>query len=483
MANVILDSTGKPLTRTQRVLGSDARARVAYHMGVRAGYDAAKTTDANKRHWTNADSLSADASATSSVRQILRNRARYEDANNSYCRGMVLTIANFCVGYGPRLRVELADAELNKAVQTIWEQWARRIRLAAKLRTMRMAQARDGESFALMTYNPRVKHPVQLDLAVIEADRVTEPAGVDSPTNIDGVILDERSNPTAYKVLKYHPGGTALIFGQTDTISADKMIHLYRQDRPEQHRGVTEIAPALPLFAQLRDYSWAVGEAAKLAAVESGWLSTDAPPLEDDTDAHALDEIEINTGSWNIAPRGYKPTFVKPEQPTTTHDAFTRTKLAEIARCLNMPYNIAAGNSGNSNMASARLDCQLFYCGLDTDRDEMELVACDRLLEAFLMEAEILNLLPRGVGSDIPHSWMWPPYPQPDPVADAQAFEIRRRNGADTLERYYAREGENAAENLNTWQAESKIVPVPGASATATAPGQTENPNQQEQPQ
>jgi len=50
---------------------------------VRARYDAAVTTNENRRHWRGADGLSANAANSPDIRRILRNRARYEIANNS----------------------------------------------------------------------------------------------------------------------------------------------------------------------------------------------------------------------------------------------------------------------------------------------------------------------------------------------------------------------------------------------------------------
>jgi len=49
---------------------------------IRGRYDAAVTNTENARHWASADGLSADAAASPSVRRTLRNRARYEVANN-----------------------------------------------------------------------------------------------------------------------------------------------------------------------------------------------------------------------------------------------------------------------------------------------------------------------------------------------------------------------------------------------------------------
>ena len=76
---------------------------------IRASYDAAQTTNENSRHWANADALSAIAAGSQSVRATIRNRARYEIANNSFARGIVLTLSNDLVGTGPRLQVLGAD--------------------------------------------------------------------------------------------------------------------------------------------------------------------------------------------------------------------------------------------------------------------------------------------------------------------------------------------------------------------------------------
>jgi Phage portal protein, lambda family. len=70
---------------------------------LNARYDAAQTTAENIRHWSMADGLSADASMSPEVRRTLRNRSRYEVANNSYAKGMVLTMAGDCVGTGHRI--------------------------------------------------------------------------------------------------------------------------------------------------------------------------------------------------------------------------------------------------------------------------------------------------------------------------------------------------------------------------------------------
>ncbi len=248
------------------------RGRSAQPLAAR--YDAAMTTDENRRHWANADHLAADASNNMMVRRILRSRSRYEVANNSYARGIVLTIANDTVGTGPRLQLLTDDGDANRTVELEFLRWADTVRLAEKLRTMRMARTQDGEVFAMLVANPKLDSPIKLDLRLIEADQVATPImGIWplTPQVVDGVIFDPWGNPIEYHVLKVHPG--ALVGNVSldfDRIPAESVIHYYRSDRPGQSRGIPEIMPALPLFAQLRRYTLAVIAAAETAALRGG---------------------------------------------------------------------------------------------------------------------------------------------------------------------------------------------------------------------
>ncbi len=173
---------------------------------IRARFDAAVTNSDNARHWANADGLSADAAASANIRRILRNRSRYEVANNSYAKGIVLTLANDCVGTGPRLQLLTEDAETNRRVEAAFSQWCQATGLASKLRTMRMAKATDGEAFAMLTANPRLDAAVKLDVQLLEADRVSTPLLLKGSTNdVDGIAFDAYGNPVAYTILRQHP--------------------------------------------------------------------------------------------------------------------------------------------------------------------------------------------------------------------------------------------------------------------------------------
>ncbi len=320
-------------------------------------------TAANRRHWANADALSADAAASAEVRRILRNRARYEVANNSYARGIVTTLANDTVGTGPRLQMLTGDDGINRRMEREFDLWAQEVSLPEKLRTMRMARAQDGEAFGVLVTNGAMDHPVKLDIRLIEADQVTSPLTLRSDNReVDGIRLDSRGNPVAYRVLKNHPGGSE--WAPADrfaTIPASSMIHIFRQERPGQHRGVPEITPALPLFAQLRRFTLAVLGAAEAAADFAGILYTDAPPSGEADAVEPMDLIELERNMLLTMPGGWKMSQLQPSQPATTYAEFKKEILNEIARCLNMPFNVAAGNSFGYNYASGCLDHQTHF--------------------------------------------------------------------------------------------------------------------------
>jgi capsid protein len=285
---------------------------------LRARYDAAVTNDDNRRHWAAADGLSANSANSAEVRRILRNRARYEVSNNSYARGMVLTLAHDVVGTGPRLQMLTESPEANRRIEREFARWTTAIRLAEKLRTMRGARATDGESFALLTSNPKLPLDVQLDLRLVEADQVTTPdPRLDVP--VDGIVFDSTGNPVEYHVLKEHPGAStyrrALAF---DRIPADSMLHWFRVDRPGQARGIPDITPALPLFAQLRRFTLAVLAAAETAADFAGILYTDAPASGEADAAEPFEPIELEKRALVTMPGGWKMSQIQAEQPAQT---------------------------------------------------------------------------------------------------------------------------------------------------------------------
>ena len=442
---------------------------------LRFGFDSAKTTDDNRQHWAAADGYSADAALDQTVRRTLRNRCRYEVANNSYARGIVLTLANDIVGTGPRLQLSTSDPEYNRRAELDFSAWALTVNLAGKLRTLRMARAQDGEGFLYLFRNEGLDHQARLDLLLVEADRVCASEVFPKPKEeaTDGIALDEWDNPVAYSVLRTHPGDDGGVGGSwgNDSIRIDArhMIHYFRRERPGQHRGVPEITPALPLFAQLRRFTLAVLSAAEAAADFSGILYTDMPPSGEAEPIEMMDKIHLQRNMLVTMPGGWKMGQVDPKQPASTYAEFKREILNEIARCLCMPFNVAAGNSSGYNYASGRLDHQSYFKSIRVSQHTLGASVLDPILKAWL---ELYDEKPppakcgpvpecRHHGCRLPpHQWFWDGMEHVDPAKEANALAVRLSCGATSFNAEFGRQGKDCSLEM-TNQAKALGITLP----------------------
>lgn len=452
------------------------RASEANRSMLRAKYDAAAVTSGSERHWANADHLSGDAANNPAVRKRIRSRARYECyESNSFANGVIKLLAYYLIGDGPRLKMRTPDgAEIQKS----WRRWSRKVKLGRKLRTMRMAKAVDGEAVALLATNPRLDHEVKLDVKLRESDQMTTPNLFISERNrVDGIDFDDFENPIRYWFLKDHPGSNHWSANPLEAtpIDARHVIHWFRQDRPGVRRGVSEVAPALPLFAIVRRYVLAVLGAAESAAENAMVMYTDSPALADVDKVDPMDVIELEMRAMLTLPAGWKAGQMKAEQPTTTFEMFRNALWNEVARCVLMPFNVAAGNSAGYNFASGKLDHQAFDLSIDTDRSDCEDEVVELIFEAWLRE--YLSMKSGIAPSDIDlslydHLWYWPPKEHIDPLKTASAVKILWEMGLLTDEEYWFERGIDPADQEESLarqreRRERLGLPTPGSQAAA----------------
>ncbi len=430
-------------------------------------YDATRPESDLDRFWSGADSRSVDASLDPETRRKLRERARYEVANNCYATGLGLTIANAVVGSGPRLQIVDADDRTRRDRQQIeWAfcEWSEEIRLAEKLRAMRFARYQDGEAFAILCNNPGLPGRIKLDVVPLDAERVCADYYRPDPRDVDGIALDDFGNPVSYRVATSHPGdlgfdperfGTsqrrsASYFNDAKVYDAKNVVHWFRRVTSEQHRGAPEIAPALRLFALLRRYTLAVVTAAEVAADLAVVLTTDeiaggTAAIDDPDELLLIDRnegIPIARGEMTFLPEGYDAHQFKAEQPTTTYPDFKRELLSEIGRALQVPVNLVSGDSAKHNYASGRLDCQEFHKTIRLDQQAAGIAVMRPIFYAWFDEYAALE---RSQGRQTPKrpvvTFQWDGFEHVDPVKEADAQAIRLQSMTTTLADEYAKMG------------------------------------------
>ncbi|MEO1525794.1 MAG: phage portal protein [Planctomycetota bacterium] len=435
---------------------------------IKASYDAAATTSHNERHWSYADSLSPDESARPEVREKLRNRARYEVLRNSSIGGgMVRMFANDTVGTSIQLVMGLENEADNREVQKVVGYWMDAIDAVEKIRTGKIDKTVSGETLFRIVTNPSLDHEVMIDLLPMEADHLSAPVIHDyfNPQYVDGVHLDRLKNPTAYDILREHPGS---VFGgvnwQYDTFSRDSVIHWFRRDRPGQHRGVSEVAAALPLFAHRRRFTLATIAAAETAANRATVLKTDLEPgnsLTEEVDAWAtenmLSSITLDRNASTVLPIGWDLSQQSAEHPTTTFAMFDKAIVMELSRCLLMPYETVSGDHSGLSFSGGRLSRAGYERAVEVERADIKKKILDVLLSEFLYEAAVEGILPnsvsrmvldiasrvsvRAIAKRMPHSWHFDGFKEPDEVKAANAAKVRLQSGLTSRESELAKQG------------------------------------------
>lgn len=433
----------------------------------RSDHEAARSTTSNEKYWDGADDLTARAQNTPAIRKILRNRARYEVQNNTYGAGLIRTLVTDTVGRGPRLRMLTPDKSLNLAVQDLWREWAAAADFALTARVLTGARYVAGECFAVFRESKRLDAMglPPLDLRLIEPDQVSDPSfrHVFTGNGDDGIVTDADGEVTAYKILKAHPGDTfaGRSAMEANTVPAADVLHWFQPERPGQLRGVTPLAPALPIFAQLRRFTSATLTAAEIAAMLAGIMEVPDSGFVDNQSQQALANwttVELVHGTLMSLPAGVKASQFKPEQPTTNYEMFVNAKLRECGRMLCVPFGKMAGDHSRYNYSSGKLDDNQYWADREVERQSLEAKFINPFFYRWLDFARFI--IPQlaayqGKPHQLRHAWHYDAKPTADAVKDATGDELNLTNGTDSPQAICERDGSTLEDVLDE-RAEAK---------------------------
>lgn len=427
-------------------------------------FDSAYDNPADKGTWARADSLSIVAALDAHTRQKSRNRARYLMASNAYAYGAASAIVSATCGTMPRLQLAdpTADPQALTEIENAFTEWAGEIGLADKLRTMRFARFMDGESFAVLVSNPKKERAsgVTLDVRVIDCARVAAPlASPFDANNVDGVIIDEYGDPTAYRILDYNPGNLVVTkaFDSAKIYPAQNVCHWFKKQYPEQVRGISELAPALELFALIDRYSKAVVQAGETAASLAMVFHTDGaeddgamniddgrPPFSPGTDQPFV-QIPWLRGITMTLPEGWDAKQINAEQPSNSYGMLVDEILAQIGSAINVPKLLMKNSAENYNYSSARVDIQNFQNAARLDRDSLCHTVLNPIWKAWYAEYRAINSLNVWPSA----TWYFDGFFHVDPLKEANAQIARVNAGLSTLASEYGSKGKDWERELS----------------------------------
>ena len=397
-------------------------------------YDAAVHTRRNAEQWKYSDYLNSDQSLSPEVRRTLRSRCRYEVQNSSWLYGMIVSHAESIVGTGARLQIHGFGDEGNKYEQAFSE-WAESVSLWKTIRTAICTEIRDGEAFIQLTNRPQNHNACKLYPLLLDAERICTPdtdIDTDDDFQADGIYFDKYLVPVRYSVAQEHP---AVITSKHYTVDAEYMCHLFRQERPEQHRGAPLIASALPSIAMLRAYTIAMLAKMENSASVAGVLKPDPSVIDADSLADPpFTEFSMPQRSWVTLPPGYSMEQYQLQNPTDSQQSFATSVKIEAARCILATRNVVLGDSSTYNYSSARLDMQSYDRAIAVQRKEIVNVILDKVLRQWWLEMHPNETLPV-------HQWYFEAREYINPSQEANAEKTRLETGTVSYQALCAEHG------------------------------------------
>ncbi len=452
-SSILLDRFGRPLEIAKRngkprpwplAPVKAVNVRHSREPDIKARYDLAQTDNENAKHWGAADSYDADSANSQAIRRLLVGRSRLEASNNGYVDGLQKTDATFVVRTGPRLRLDAVaygqepeQTATNDKVKRDWHRWCAAIQLRRKLWCMAHARVQDGESFAVVRYNPNLADPVKLDMCLFETEQCQTPylpMGVVG--YVDGIRFDPWGNPIYYDILPTHPGATGIQNTiQPDHVPAKYILHWYLMERPGQHRGIPAFTSTLGLGAVGRRWREAVVAGAETIADIAGIAYTQGAPDDGADEFAPFGTVEIQKRMMMMLPMGWDFKQPRGEQPPATYEMFVRSNISEIARPRSMPYNLAMADSSSHSFASGKLDTIPYYMVIDDlDREDCNDLVLNKLFVLWWHEYVLLKHSKGEMWEadpDVPpeHTWDWKRNPVADMASEVRTNTERMRTG------------------------------------------------------
>lgn len=356
---------------------------------------------------------------------VLRARSRALTESNPYGAHALTLMVNHIVGPGI-----LGQPRASAQVQQLWQNWANDpgecdydgdLTFNGIQALVTRCLVESGECLLLRHQAPD-NQTVPLRLQVLEPDFIdtNRRVGVHTDTTVDHAgIRFANGRRLGYWLWSSHPGSTLVPNSVTSNFyPAERVIHLYRKDRPGQIRGFPW---ATPLLLALKDFDdtldseqlrqkMATAFVGFVTDLRDGLTTDEAPKLE-----------ELAPGTIEILPPGRDIKLTTPPQ-TPNFQSFTHVALRRIAAGYNVSYEGLTGDYSQVNFSSAKMSANEFDATIESWR-------ASTLLPRFLTpvwrwwldEADLFN------GTDI--DWTPPRARLLDPQKEVAALREQVRSG------------------------------------------------------
>lgn len=401
----------------------------------------------------------------------LRTRSRDLARNVPIATGAINTVVTSVVGDGLVLQSQIDQEALGLTPDQAesWQRqaerefaiWSRRPDFTSRLNFDELqelvfrAVLESGDIFVARRRRKDRQDTYGLKLQLIEADRVSnENNGSNSATLVDGIELDTDGVPVAYHISSRYPDdvgrGVKREWRRFEAGSSltgqPQILHLYKQLRPDQARGIPYLSPVVEAIKQLGDYAEAEVRAAVISAmftvfVKPGMVSDDGDADFVGTTEGVDPNSEIALGNGAIVDLGPNEdvVFADPKRPNTAFDGFVTAMSRHIGVALELPYEMLL-KSFTASYSASRAALEMAWQMFRTRRSWLAWKFCQPVYEWVITEAVASGRLSAPGYFDDPiireawlgSDWIGPSRIQLDPSKEAAADLIDLGMGVTT---------------------------------------------------
>lgn len=435
-----------------------------------------------------ADWITSSTSMDAEIRKDLkrlRDRSRDLVRNNDYARSAQRAITNNVVGQGVTMQAAIKmrrgnrmDDTTNSQIEAAWAKWKRKeyCHTAGVLsfndieRQLIDAMPESGEIFVRKVRQSFGGGRVPFALEIIEADRLDIDLNEKSKSGNEirmGVERDSWGRPVAYHFKTDHPGdypfGAGAVANTTARVPASDVIHLFRQERPGQTRGVPWVASAIMKMHHLQGYTEAEVISARAEACRMGFITSPEDDALSDGEYQAQDVTNFEPGLIQRLMPGETFQDSKPNRPGGQYEPFVRAMLHSLAAGLGVSYATLSRDYSQANYSSGRL-------ALLDDRDNWRVMQSwlidnfhrpvfEEWLDLAVLSGELqLNgyeANPEAFRAVrwIPRGWQWV-----DPAKEMAAYKEAVRCGFTTMADVIAQQGGDIEDVMQQRQRELQMA-------------------------
>ncbi|MDP3341497.1 phage portal protein [Frigidibacter sp.] len=279
----------------------------------------------------------------------LRNRARYQAANNPWIANATANIVGAMVGAG-------IEPTGNPDAVAYWNVWADsadaegRTDVRGLVAAVVLSMIVDGEAVLQIIDAPEGPR-VRLIPAELLDEAMTRELS-DGRFIVSGVEFNADGTRAAYYILPNRPTDVFATTGNPIRVPASEILHIYKPIGAGQVRGVSWLASIILPANELDQLVDALAMGAKVAAMFAGFITNqNAVGGDDPFDGESQPSLEPGTlvrlgGGWDI--KFAAPGQVQQVEPLLKHG------LRQLAAGLGIPSHMLDGDLSDANYSSLR---------------------------------------------------------------------------------------------------------------------------------